>query len=216
MIPKAVTKAVEWLGKKVAQVTGELRDHTTRAWTRAPKPPRRRGYRRRLWRRSSHTKKKRQEDAAKASEAKLAKGNESKALQSYGEGCRGCGEGCQGCEEGSAEAVQGLVDWVDGSHAQERRIPEGVPRSSRPSRRRTTASWTRCSTSTDAMRKVLGPFNDELEHQWRMTEAPESCACGPTERDRETRGRQLRNWRKRALAEAKERDRETRGRSGRN
>ena len=69
----------------------------------------------------------------------------------------------------SAESVQGLVDSWTGATLKSGEFLRAF-RKLTPEQKKNDRIMDKVLDKYNSMRKVLGPFNDELEHQWRMTE----------------------------------------------
>ena len=108
------------------------------------------------------------------------------ARQSTGQGGEGGGESCRGYEEGGCSRP-GPQRLVDRSEDNERPIPEGVQEThSRAEEKRPHHGQGARQISFHA--ESPRPVQRRIRAAMANDRAPESCACGSTERDRKTRG----------------------------
>ena len=150
MIPKWVSKAAEWLGKKVAVVTGKLRDYNESLEETTDE----------LGKTAKSTEKLAEEQAKAAKSAKKLAEAEAKLSKEQAEAAK--------VAKKSAEAVQGLVDGWTGATLKSGEFLRAVKKLT-PAQRDNDRIMKQVIQKYDSMRKILGPFDDKLEALWETT-----------------------------------------------
>ena len=150
MIPKWVSKAAEWLGKKVAVVTGKLRDYNESLEETTDE----------LGKTAKSTEKLAEEQAKAAKSAKKLAKAEAKLSKEQAEAAK--------VAKKSAEAVQGLVDGWTGATLKSGEFLRAVKKLT-PAQRDNDRIMKQVIQKYESMRKILDPFDDDLEDLWKTT-----------------------------------------------
>ena len=169
MIPKWVSRSVEWLGKKVAVVTGKIKDFNKgmEAQAKVQKEATKNwGISIKVW-----TKAERQADKTAKAEAKRAKAG-AKAAAARDKAAKKAADAekkAKKAAEESAKAVDALTDAWTGATLQSDEFLRAFRRLT-PEQKENDRIMDQVIRKYDSMRRVLGPLDDGLEKVWRATQ----------------------------------------------